>query len=154
MTVTIPGSPPATSTSHYWLVGTKSSLVKGGPSKIIESITQPSGYDYTTDLGPITQNVTQLGVKIEKAIVGLPTGIAAESSYNIPGLGTFNIKGPGGIAGTLDQAATTTGNAISVAQLFTSSGTWKGVAMCIAGGILVLLGLLQLSGRSVKSVAP
>ena len=41
---------------------------------------------------------------------------------------------------------------VSVSEFLTSGSTWKGIGLCIAGGLLVLLGLLQLTGRDVSSV--
>lgn len=162
-----------TSALHYWLVGTKGSSsagdeITGGASKIISSATKPTGYSTATDLGAVAgQTIKSLESSgtLAAALVSLPTGIRIENTYTVPGLGTINVHGPSGIAGALDQAATTTGNTAQDLQNFTSgqalAGIWSALttpsnwlrALELAGGaVLVFMALKSLTGVNTPSL--
>jgi len=56
------------------------------------------------------------------------------------------------VANVANTAAKVAKAGASASEFLTSGSTWKGIGLCIAGGLLVLLGLLQLTGRDVSSV--
>ena len=58
------------------------------------------------------------------------------------------------IGSTVSKISSTLGSAASIADLFTSGNTWKGIGLCLAGGILVLLGLMQMTGLSAPKAIP
>lgn len=60
----------------------------------------------------------------------------------------------GGGAGSLLNAASKILPALTVGALFAEASTWKGLGLMLAGGLLVLLGLFQMAGRSLPSVVP
>ena|ERR1700757_4794059 len=148
----------ASSQRGYWLVGTPASglgVFKGSPAKVLFSDGPPAGYDYTHFLGDYNPKTQQrdLVTALAKALPSLPNGISVPSKLDVPGLGTTTIKGPGGIPGTLDKIATTTGNAISVTALFASANLWAGIGMTLLGVVLVLFGIVKLSGADPAQVA-
>ncbi len=153
----------ASSPLQYWLVGTqgtaaKGNNIKGGPSKVVLSATTPKGYDFTAALGPATATATEIAAAIAAALPNLPTGISAASSYSLPGgLGTAKVSGPGGVAGTLNQAAVGTGNAAQTAlnaaevlaaiwDWLTTASNWLRILEFAGGAVLVYMALHAMSG--------
>jgi hypothetical protein len=140
-------------TSFYWLVGTKGSVsagneITGGASKVVENANEPSGYDSVTKIGTVGQSKKTIEQALANALPSLPTGISIEDSYNVPGIGTLTLKKPGGIAGTLDQGASTTGNAAQATQntltnIFGNLDTWKGIGLVVAGAAILIFAAIE-----------
>ena len=63
------------------------------------------------------------------------------------GAGTSTATG----TGNLSNAATAAG-ALSLAALFTDTNLWKGLGLTLAGAVLILFGLWQLTGPGVNQV--
>ena len=62
-------------------------------------------------------------------------------------------KGLGNVAKDAGSAAAKGVAALSVGALFTDIGLWKGLGMVIAGGILILIGILNLAGVDAGGIA-
>ena len=77
------------------------------------------------------------------------TGATAESGAAGGAAGGATSKVASTVANNAGKALT----ALSIGALFSNIGLWKGVGMVIAGGILILIGILNLAGVDAGGVA-
>ena len=114
----------------------------------------------------LIQDLLPLAAQFGPAIGG--AGGAAGGAGAAAEGGTAEGAAAGGAAGGAASAAKTVLSnvpkaltALSVGALFSNIGLWKGVGMVIAGGILILIGILNLAGvdaggigRTARRVIP
>ena len=99
----------------------------------------------------LTRILNEIG---NSALLPVGSGVLGEAgtagAEGTAGSGSSGAAGLSGLAGTAGKALA----AASIADLFTSGSTWKGIGLCVAGGVLVLLGLMQLTGVKAPAVVP
>lgn len=140
--------------SSYWLA-----VNSKGVAKIVESASNPTGYSSTAIVGSTADTIATIEQNIANAVVNMGASITnpVGSSLTIPGKGSAKITGSG-FGNAIGTAASAVSSAVtsvgSIADLFTSGNTWKGIGLCVAGGVLVLLGLMQLTGVKAPAVVP
>jgi len=145
---------------YYWLVGTQGSFsggneITGGASKVVLSASAPKGYDFTQVIGPAAtlKNKVDFFKALAPVLPGLPTGIAIEHLYNVPGLGKITVSGPGGPAGAIDQAVTQTGNTVQstqdvlvkVLKWLTTQRNWVRVLEYVGGAVMIGIAMRELA---------
>ncbi|MGA2924448.1 MAG: hypothetical protein ABSG43_00430 [Solirubrobacteraceae bacterium] len=104
-----PGAAAAAGTD-YWLVGGGKDAAR---SDVVTNAGAPSGYSFTSDLGPVGETRRQFASALAQALLNLPSGVAVEPSYTVPRFGTVTTSGPGGVVGGLDKGAKAVGDAVS-----------------------------------------
>ncbi len=150
-----PVTTPTSSGLSYWL-----GIDKAGNASVVQSAAAPSGFSYTSNLGSVTQSLSQIEQNLAGSLLG-----AAQSGFdpNLPSSDTIAIPAKGtakinpSVTAQIGQTISGAANTLSsweqaVAKFFgmvTSTDFWKGAGLCVGGAILVILGLKHLTGVRV-----